>query len=677
MRNFSVLPQDFDTREMPRTKPEIVHSVSDKSASFEMSADTAAPLLTYQAPAQDSRLVSLGRIIPAQHYADQPYLVTALDGAWLCVLTTGDGHEGSRGQHIVSLRSTDRGLTWSAPVSIEPPDGPEASWAVPLLTPSGRIFVFYVYNADDLRELPADEPPFPGGVTQRMDSHGYYVFRWSDDHGRSWSSQRVTIPVRDFEIDRQNPSQGAIRLFWNVGRPMISDGSVFLPLHKVGGFGEGWFTRSEGALLRSDDLLSGNPFDATWQTLPEGDIGLRTPPGGGPIAEEQSVVELSDGSFLMVYRSIDGHPVGCYSRDRGRTWQTPRYLSYADGRLVKHPRAACFAWRLSHGDYVLWFHNHGGRAFRQHPRRRDRGYDDRNPVWMGRGVEVNTPRGLEIVWSNPEIVLYEDDPCIRMSYPDLREEDGLIYLTETQKAIARVHLVDARLAKALRLGAKGFVAGEIRHESMLFWSGNSPSTNLPELPPFLARSPESPYGTTDLRAGFSLELEVDTVFIDSPGTIVESWHPACGGFRLELLRDGSLRAQFADGRTEFTWSSDTEKLRENSRHHVVICVDGGPKIISIFIDGILCDGGEQRQFGWGRFSSAFRGLPKGIPLRTEYPDCLKSLRIYPRALLAAEVETLFLFTIGPGASSGREWDLTVNPDFKETSSLNKSLGATP
>jgi len=671
MRNFSVLPQEFDAQ------ADIPRSLVAQPPPFVSSDENAAALLAYQTPARDTRLVSLGDVIPAQHYADQPYLVTASDGAWLCVLTTGNGHEGSRGQHIVSLRSTDRGHSWSGPICIEPPDGPEASWAVPLVAPSGRIFVFYVYNADDIRELPADEPPFAGGVTQRMDSHGYYVFRWSDDDGLSWSSERVTIPVRDFEIDRENPTKGAIRLFWNVGRPLISGGSVFLTLHKVGGFGEGWFTRSEGALLRSDNLFSGDPSLATWETLPEGDVGLRTPPDGGPVAEEQSVVELSDGSFLAVYRSIDGYPVGCYSRDRGRNWQTPRYLSYADGRLVKHPRAACFAWRLAHGDYVLWFHNHGGRVFGQHPLRRDRGYDDRNPVWMCRGVETETARGLEIVWSNPEIVLYEDDPCIRMSYPDLREENGAIYLTETQKSIARVHLIDTTLVNALRHGAKGFIAEEIRQEAVLACSGNYLVANLPELPPFLAKSPESPYGTSDLRAGFSLELEIDMVFIDPPGGILESWHPATGGFRLEAADDGSLRTQFSDGRTEFTWASDMGVLRENAQHHVVVCVDGGPKIISIFIDGILCDGGEQRQFGWGRFSPGFRGLPKGIPLSAERPDSVKALRIYPRTLLAAEVEALFLLAAGPGASSGREWDLTVNPDFKETSSLNKSLGATP
>lgn len=211
------------------------------------------------------------------------------DGAWLCVLTTGSKEEGQDGQHILSLRSEDCGKTWSEPVEIEPPSGPEASWAVALAAPSGRIFVFYVYNGENLRELPCGE-----GTTKRMDSHGDYVFRWSDDAGRTWSAKRILIPVRAFDIDRNNSTIGKVRLFWNVGRPIISGHEVFLPLHKVGGFGQGWFTNSEGAFVRSGDLLHvDDPSVATWETLPEGESGLRTPAdGGGPIAEEQCLLEL-------------------------------------------------------------------------------------------------------------------------------------------------------------------------------------------------------------------------------------------------------------------------------------------------------------------------------------------------------------------------------------------------
>ena len=42
----------------------------------------------------DPRHIRTGREIPSEFYADQPYLVKAADGAWVCVMTTGAGHEG-------------------------------------------------------------------------------------------------------------------------------------------------------------------------------------------------------------------------------------------------------------------------------------------------------------------------------------------------------------------------------------------------------------------------------------------------------------------------------------------------------------------------------------------------------------------------------------------------------
>ena len=60
----------------------------------------------------------------------------------------------------------------------------------------------------------------------------------------------TTIPVREFEIDRNNPYQGSIRFFWNVGKAFSLEGAGYVPLIKVGGFGKGFFTSNEGALLR-------------------------------------------------------------------------------------------------------------------------------------------------------------------------------------------------------------------------------------------------------------------------------------------------------------------------------------------------------------------------------------------------------------------------------------------
>ena len=69
-------------------------------------------------PHPDWRHISNGREIPTEYYSDQPYLIQTDDGAWVCTLTTGPGEEGNGGQHVVALRSEDRGLTLSAPVDI-------------------------------------------------------------------------------------------------------------------------------------------------------------------------------------------------------------------------------------------------------------------------------------------------------------------------------------------------------------------------------------------------------------------------------------------------------------------------------------------------------------------------------------------------------------------------------
>ncbi len=151
-----------------------------------------------QAP--DWRNIRNGLIIPDESYSDQPYIVKTDDGAWLCILTTGSGREGQSGQYVAVTRSTDQGKTWSSLIPLEPPDGPEASYAVMLKIPSGRIYAFYNHNTDNIREIKLDDPNFsPTGTIKRVDSQGYFVFRYSDDHGISWSPERYSIPVREFE----------------------------------------------------------------------------------------------------------------------------------------------------------------------------------------------------------------------------------------------------------------------------------------------------------------------------------------------------------------------------------------------------------------------------------------------------------------------------------------------
>lgn len=589
----------------------------------------------------DPRHLANGWIIPSEGYADQPYIVKTDDGAWLCVMTTGKGIEGAVGQHVVSMRSTNQGRTWSEIVPIEPADGPEASYAVLLKVPFGRIYAFYNHNTDHVPEVKRED----GSTYKRVDSLGHYVFKYSDDHGRTWSARRYDVPIREFECDSKNVYGGKLRFFWNVGRPLVVGDAAIMVMHKVGAMGVAFFAQSEGAFFKSGNILTErDPEKITFETLPDGDIGLRAPVGGGRVAEEQSIVKLSDNSLYCVYRTIDGWPASAYSRDGGHTWTKPGFATYApDGRRIKHPRAANFVWNCSNGKFLYWFHNHGGRFVGDLGAGGKGGrspYDDRNPAWLVAGREVNTPQGKCIEWSQPEILLYDDDPYILISYPDLVEDNGKFYVTETQKAFGRVHEIPGPLIDGL--------FNQFDNHSMatsglaLNLDKDIPSeAKMPLLPEFNQRDTKSQdYRGKDLRTGFSLDLWLTLDSLAPDQTLLDSRDHTGKGILVSTAESGTIRVALNDGRQNASWDSDQGVILPGKRQHVVITVDGGPMIITFVVNGVLCDGGDQRQFGWGRFSPTLRTPNGGETLKIAKPVHL--FRLYTRALRTSEAVGNFL-----------------------------------
>jgi hypothetical protein len=346
-------------------------------------------------------------------------------------MTTGRGVEGQHGQHIASTRSLDYGKTWSVLVDIEPAEGPEASWAMPLITPQGRIYVFYTYNAENRREVITDNLK---DVCSRVDSLGEYAFKYSDDGGVTWSINRFFIPVRTMEIDRNNSYGGQVKFFWGVGKPIVHNGTMFLGFSKVGGFGEGFFSSTEVCFLRSDNILTErDPLKIKWETLPKGDFGLRSPEG--KVAEEASLTALSDGSFFCTYRTVAGHPCHAYSRDGGYTWTKPEFMTFfPGGPVMNNPRGPNFVRKLESGlysgKYIYWFYNNNAKGYE---------VGSRNPVWLVGGIEKDSIEGKVIHWGWPEVVLYSDDLTAPIGYPDFIQEENRLFITETQKFCARVH----------------------------------------------------------------------------------------------------------------------------------------------------------------------------------------------------------------------------------------------
>ncbi len=547
------------------------------------------------------RNAECGKVIPTVHYCDQPYVVKTGDGAWLCCVTTGAGHEGEPGQHVLTQRSLDMGKTWQDAVKVEPDCPYENSYAGLLKGPAGRVFIFYNHNTDNVREA-----LFMDGKStfSRVDSLGHFVYKYSDDHGLSWSPERYDIPFRLFRCDRENVYGGKLCYFWNVGHPFAHEGAAYVPLTKIGRMSPvGFFFQDEGVLLRSPDLLTlADPGRASWETLPDGDTGLRTPPGGGTVAEEHNFTVLGDGSFHDTYRTNDGAPCEAYSRDGGHTWPLVRWMRHPDGRELKHIRAANFVWRCANGKYLYWFHNHGGRKFIDP----STAWGDRNPVWLAPGVEADTPEGRMIQWGEPELLLYHGDVRKGMSYPDMIEDGGRYFFTETDKTTARTHEVPAEFLNKMWDALEGrpidIAAKELE--------GNV----LPEL-----------CGG----GGFALEFEVT-----EPGVVFDSTGVDGRGVRVEWTPERRIVFSIDDSRQEArAVSQRVPELRK-----AVIIVDGGPGVISFVVDGRLLDGGDEFEFGWRRFNPQMRSCVNPAPWRTG--DAVKKFRVWDAALMTAEAVAL-------------------------------------
>jgi hypothetical protein len=460
--------------------------------------------------------------------------------------------------------------------------------------------------------VPGDREAYPDGWCRRVDSLGHFVFKYSDDHGKSWSEKRYDIPAREFDIDRENTSGGKIRYFWNVGKAFSHGGKGYVPLHKVGGFGVDFFTRSEGVLLRSDNILTANdPECIRWETLPDGDVGIRAPAGGGPIAEEHSFAVLSDGTFFCVFRTVSGYSACAYSRDGGHTWGTPDFMRYADGRRMKNSRSATFIWKLSGNRYFYWFNNHSGKS-----------YADRNPIWCSAAKEIDSPEGKKLEFSQPEILLYTGDITRRMSYPDLMEiGDGSLLLTETEKQTARMHRIPAEFVEKLFNPVPPAESDRI--------SAGDP------LPVFYDREGgwEAISGK-DTGNGMSIELRLAAGM--KPGVLLDNRTSAGRGFAVRLTKANRLEIILNDGRSESRWRSSFP-LDADRENHAVLILDGGPKTISMILNGQFDDGGEGRQFGFGLFHCFFQS-PNGGTLRTG--SGVKQVALYRRALLTAEASAL-------------------------------------
>ncbi|HYG23751.1 MAG TPA: LamG-like jellyroll fold domain-containing protein [Verrucomicrobiae bacterium] len=593
-----------------------------------LGAVAAIPAANRAAPADlDARNIRTGMMIRDWGYSDQPFVVIAKDGSWICSITTCATREGDAGQTITVCRSEDKGRTWTDFKNLEPDSGPVASWALPFISSTGRIYIFYTYNVDGLTNMITE----PGSEkhASRVDTLGAMMFRFSDDNGRTWSLNRYRVPIRNFDIDRRNPYGGRIQYWWGVGKPILHQGNAYIGFAKVGSFGEGFMAESEGAFICSTNLNTElDPEKLHWITLPDGDVGLR--PAAGKIGDEHNLVGLSDGSLFCTYRTVAGHPCHAYSRDGGHTWTPPAFMNYGPGkRLVKHPRAANFVKKFGNGKFLYWFHNNGLANYNSP------GNANRNPAWVLGGIEND---GM-IHWSEPEILLYDEDSTEGISYPDFIEDDGQIYVTETQKTAARVHIINPRILAGV-WGELKPLSRSADRQVLELENCTGQTATIPAWPSFdkreQHREPSEPRFSKRGSISVALSVKFDSVaagqiLLDSRGTNSQ-------GITLVTTDRGTVKITLCDRRIQTAWECDAGLLKAGQWHQIVAIVDGGSKVISFVVDGQFCDGGTERDFGWGSLHRDFRQIEDSgtLQIGPGFKGEIGKLRLYHRALLTAE-----------------------------------------
>lgn len=292
----------------------------------------------------------------------------APDGSLMAIWTQSPMASGLPGgrqkNHIVIAKSGDRGLTWSDPTHVVGPKNGSsnelmASWAFPLVSTSGRIYVLYNRYAGK-----------SGWITMHT---GVMEGVFSDDCGDTWSPpQRIEMPRSRFD----DPA-GEVPGEWIIWQRPERDlsGGYFVGyshwLHPdVATLGRdevrGWtWIESVVEFIRFTNVDSDpNPSDLSLSFSAWGDHALRVPHYIHPllsVAQEPSIVRLPDNRLFCVMRTCSGYIWWSQSGDDGESWSNPRpLLDHDHGRPLLNPVGCDPLYRTSDGRYVLFFHNNRG-----------------------------------------------------------------------------------------------------------------------------------------------------------------------------------------------------------------------------------------------------------------------------------------------------------------------------
>ncbi|MPM20744.1 hypothetical protein SDC9_67180 [bioreactor metagenome] len=420
-----------------------------------------------------------------------------------------------------------------------------------------------------------------------------YCYRFSDDDGKTWSS-RYIIPYRKTRIDFENDTQGVSYAGWSVANPIRVNNELYHIFTKTGktyNYSKSTAKVGEGFIYHCANIeTEQDPSKLTWSMLPDGETGISHPVdqnGFTGVQEEHQLVSLGGSNMYSVFRTKDLFLPGSYSSDLGRTWTTPQFETYYNGRKIRHNRACAKLYKTEAGKYLLWFNNHSI----EHTLGRD-------PIWISGGVLENG----KIVWSQPEILLYTDPRSFAdgllgsgttgLSYPDFVEDNGDFWVTETDKSVSRIHKIDSEMLEGLwnqrsnrNLTTKGLVLEKKDVASNGEVITLTDSTDLRYDGASIEFSTTISRLTADLTLYDSRDQTGKGVLVN---TVLNTTYTESLSGKTYTIRN-TFRITINDGVNTTIWYADNNSLVAGKKTHLVFILDGAANVLSVLVDGNLCD----------------------------------------------------------------------------------------
>jgi hypothetical protein len=299
------------------------------------------------------------------------------DGSLMAIWTT-HTYEGAGDHHIVFSRSDDEGHSWTEPVRIagsgEQDKSQMANWGFPIVSRSGRIYLFY-NKSTGVGDFDLETPYNDGNPKFGWDYvTGLMAVIYSDDNGKNWSKPDF-VKMPKSPLDNPDPDMLSNWIVWQKPERISDDDKYYVgftrwvspavrtPKHNNSVHSE----ESVCEFMRFENIDE-NPEvkDIEISYHAWGDKALRVPYFNNPsmsCAQEPSIVKLPDGRLFVVMRTMSGYLWYSLSSDQGLSWCNPRPLLYSDhGKPILHPLSCSPIYPLSDGTYILFIHNNDGRV---------------------------------------------------------------------------------------------------------------------------------------------------------------------------------------------------------------------------------------------------------------------------------------------------------------------------